>query len=69
MFSLKYFIGSSHETDIAQATRFAIEVAKEFTKGTELFYEVEEFAHLKNLYGDFRILQTLGHEVSSEAIQ
>ncbi len=52
--------GASHEVDIAQAARFAIEVAKEFSKGTARFYEEHEFAHLQDLYGDFSILQTLG---------
>lgn len=52
--------GASHEVDIAQATRFAIEVAKEFGKGICTFYDAAEFAHLQELYGEFKILQTLG---------
>ncbi|MGX7196818.1 DUF1177 domain-containing protein [Enterococcus olivae] len=52
--------GASHEVDIAEATRFSIEVAKEFGKGTCTFYDVPEFAHLQELYGDFSVLQTLG---------
>jgi hypothetical protein len=52
--------GASHEIDIAQAVRFSIEVAKEFTQGTTSFYDEEEFAHLLDLYGSMKIFQTLG---------
>lgn len=54
--------GASHEIDIAQAVRYAIEVAKEFTKGTCPFFDQKEFSHLQALYGDFKILQTLGNQ-------
>lgn len=53
--------GASHEVDIAQAVRFSIEVAKEFTAGITTFYDEEEFAHLKGLYGSMKVLQTLGN--------
>lgn len=52
--------GASHEVDIAQAVRFAVEVAKEFTAGTTTFYDEKEFEHLHNLYGSMKVLQTLG---------
>lgn len=52
--------GASHEIDIAAATRFAVEVAKEFTKGGCNFYDTSEFAHLQKLYGSLNHLQTLG---------
>lgn len=52
--------GASHEIDIAQAVRFSIEVAKEFTTGIATFYDEKEFMHLKSLYGSMKVLQTLG---------
>lgn len=52
--------GASHEVDIAQAVRFSIEVAKEFTNNTTEFYAQQEFAHLQKLYGSMKVLQTLG---------
>ncbi|WP_085505775.1 DUF1177 domain-containing protein [Thalassobacillus devorans] len=51
--------GASHEVDIAQSVRFAIEVAKEFTAGSISFHDEEEFNHLVNLYGSMKKLQTL----------
>ncbi|WP_257347420.1 DUF1177 domain-containing protein [Pseudalkalibacillus decolorationis] len=52
--------GASHEVDVAQAVRFSIEVAKEFTRGEIEFYDSSEFNHLVNLYGSMKKLQTLG---------
>lgn len=52
--------GASHEVDIAQAVRFAIETAKEVTQGTCSFYNAEEFARINELYGSMNVLQTLG---------
>ncbi|MBM7837131.1 hypothetical protein JOC54_000362 [Alkalihalobacillus xiaoxiensis] len=52
--------GASHEIDIAQAVRFSIEVAKEYTAGTTTFYDTQEFAHLQKLYGSMNKLQTMG---------
>lgn len=52
--------GASHEVDIAQAVRFAIETAKEYTAGTTRFYDENEFAHLQQLYGPMNVLQTMG---------
>ncbi|GAA4847051.1 DUF1177 domain-containing protein [Saccharopolyspora rosea] len=52
--------GASHETDIAAAARYAVEVAKEFGAGTLAFHDEAEFRHLVERYGSLRHLQTLG---------
>lgn len=52
--------GASHEVDIAQAVRFSIEVAKEFTQGQFDFYDKKEYEHLEKLYGSLQHFQTLG---------
>lgn len=52
--------GASHEVDIAQAVRFSIEVAKEFTMGKCQFYDEAEFLRIQQLYGSMKVLQTLG---------
>jgi hypothetical protein len=49
--------GASHETDIAAAVKFAVEVAKEFSHGTCSFYDADEFALLHKLYGSLAHLQ------------
>lgn len=54
--------GASHEIDIAQAVRFCIEVAKEYTAQKFEFYDVQEFERLEKLYGSMKHLQTLGNE-------
>ncbi|MGG2025876.1 DUF1177 domain-containing protein [Gottfriedia sp. S16(2024)] len=54
--------GASHETDIALAARFAIEVAKEITNGTCKFFDETEFDKITKLYGSMKILQTMGNE-------
>ncbi|SUI99206.1 Protein of uncharacterised function (DUF1177) [Sporosarcina pasteurii] len=54
--------GASHEVDIAQAVRFCIEVAKEYTQNQFEFYDVAEFKRLEKLYGSMKHLQTLGNE-------
>jgi len=43
--------GASHEVDIAAATRFAVEVAKEFSRGTCQFFDAAEYQLLLKLYG------------------
>ncbi|WP_096185638.1 DUF1177 domain-containing protein [Evansella halocellulosilytica] len=58
--------GASHEVDIAQAVRFSIEVAKEFTNGSITFFDEKEFNHLENIYGKMKVLQTYGKGVSHE---
>jgi hypothetical protein len=52
--------GASRETDIEEAARFCLEVAKAFGGGTCRFYDEEEFALLQKLYGPLTHLQTLG---------
>ena len=52
--------GASHEVDIAEAVRFAIEVAKEVGAGVCRFHDDAEFARLVALYGDMRRLQGAG---------
>ncbi len=52
--------GASHEVDIAEAVRFAIEVAKDTGAGLCRFHDEAEFATLVALYGDMRRLQGAG---------
>lgn len=52
--------GASHETDIALAARFAVEVAKYFGTGQVQFHDEAEFAHMIDLYGGNERFQTLG---------
>jgi hypothetical protein len=54
--------GASHEVDIAQAVRFAVEVAKEYTNGICAFHSQEEFDRMERLYGSMKVLQTAGKE-------
>lgn len=49
--------GASHETDIALAVKFALEVAKAFGRGNCRFYDADEYARLLELYGSLRHLQ------------
>lgn len=49
--------GASHETDIALAVKFAVEVAKEFGRGTCQFYDAAEYDRLLELYGSLAHLQ------------
>ncbi len=49
--------GASHEVDIALACKYAVEVAKEFTRGTCQFYNKDEFQRLQDLYGSLAHLQ------------
>lgn len=59
--------GASHEMDIANAARFSIETAKEFTEGKLEFYDKDEFEILNNLYGSMSILQTDGNKDSIDS--
>ncbi|SDZ44388.1 Protein of unknown function [Saccharopolyspora shandongensis] len=52
--------GASHETDIAAAARYAVEVAKEFGAGQLAFHDQAEFDHLVARYGSLAHLQTMG---------
>ncbi|QCR20241.1 DUF1177 domain-containing protein [Agrococcus sp. SGAir0287] len=55
--------GASHETDIAAAARFALEVAKGFGAGRIAFHDEDEFERMTALYGGNERFQTLGREV------
>ncbi|MEU6740663.1 DUF1177 domain-containing protein [Streptosporangium sandarakinum] len=52
--------GASHETDIASAARYAVEVAKAYGGGLLDFHDEAEFAALVSRYGSLSRLQTLG---------
>lgn len=52
--------GASHSTDIETASRFAIEVAKQFGDGSLEFHDREEFARILDLYGDNDRFRTKG---------
>ncbi len=52
--------GASHETDIASAARYAVEVAKAFGAGNLDFHDAVEFDNLVQRYGSLAHLQTLG---------
>ncbi|KAB7670670.1 DUF1177 domain-containing protein [Bacillus sp. B1-b2] len=56
--------GASHETDIADAVRFSIEVAKEVGSDTCQFYDKDEFTRITDLYGSMKMLQTMGKSTS-----
>lgn len=49
--------GASDEADIAATVRFAVEVAKEFTRGTCKFHDEEEYGRLVQMYGSLAHLQ------------
>lgn len=50
--------GATHVTDVEEAARFAIEVAKSYGRGECRFYDGDEFAHIQAMYGDLRRFQT-----------
>ncbi len=52
--------GASHPTDIEEAARFTLEVAKLYGRGLCSFYDEEEWANIINRYGTLKTLQTLG---------
>lgn len=53
--------GASHPSDLEEATRFCVEVAKAYGKGLCSFYDEEEWSRIKRRYGPFKVLQTLGN--------
>ena len=57
-----YASGASHEVDIELASRFVVEVAKCFGRGTCKFYDEEEFKRIIALYGSMEHLKTLGRK-------
>lgn len=52
--------GATHGSDVEEAARFAIEVAKLFGTGGVSFYDEELFAHEVELYGTLERFQTFG---------
>lgn len=54
--------GASHEVDIEQAARLAIEVAKDFSQGICHFVDQDEFAEMQRRYGSLTHFQTAGSE-------
>jgi len=52
--------GANYLPEIAEATGFVVETAKDFARGRASFYDDEEFNRLKSLYGSMEHLQTLG---------
>ena len=51
--------GTSHITDIEEAARFILEVAKAYTKGNCHFYDKKEYDFIKETYGSMERFQTL----------
>ncbi len=54
--------GASHVTDIEEAARFVLEVAKAYGRGLCNFYDEEEWETIVERYGPLKILQTMGRE-------
>ncbi len=54
--------GVTNAFDIDVATRFCIEVAKQFGQGQCDFYDAAEWAELQRRYGSLAHLQTVGTE-------
>jgi len=52
--------GASHESDIASAARYAVEVAKGYGDGRLDFHDAVEFDNLVSRYGSLTHLQTFG---------
>jgi hypothetical protein len=52
--------GASHATDIDEAVRFTLEVAKAFGRGECRFYDPAEWETLLRRYGSMAHLQTMG---------
>lgn len=55
--------GASHETDIALAVRYVLEVAKSYGQGKFRFYDEQEFQRLVALYGSMEVLQKPARDV------
>ena len=54
--------GASHVTDIEEASRFVLEVAKAHGKGLCSFYDEEQWELIVERYGPLKVLQTRGRE-------
>lgn len=55
--------GANYVPDIAAASRFVTETAKDFTRGRAAFYDPDEFDRLVELFGEMNHLQTLPDDV------
>ena len=58
--------GASHETDIALAARYAVEVAKGFCAGKIQLHDAAEFDRLISMYGTMKGLQGVSVETGGE---
>ncbi len=54
--------GANQPTDLDEAARFCIEVAKAFGRGECSFYNAQEFVRIVELYGSLSHLQTPGRQ-------
>ncbi|MFM2478871.1 DUF1177 domain-containing protein [Celerinatantimonas sp. MCCC 1A17872] len=54
--------GASHEVDVEQASRLAIELAKDLSQGIAQFVDEQEFATIKKLYGNMTHFQHAGDQ-------
>ena len=54
--------GASHVTDIEEASRFVLEVAKAYGKDLCSFYDEEQWELIVKRYGPLKLLQTTGRE-------
>lgn len=52
--------GATHPTDLEEAARFVLEVAKSYGRGNCNFYDKEEFDKIIAKYGTMNHIQTLG---------
>lgn len=52
--------GASYESELVDATVFAVEVAKQFTWQKAAFYDAKEYAFLQSKYGSLSFLQQNG---------
>lgn len=50
--------GASYESELTDATLYAVEVARQFTWKKISFYDADEYARLLALYGSLSVLQT-----------
>ena len=53
--------GATHFTDVEEAARFMLEVAKGFGAGKVKFYDAAEYEKILHRYGSLRHLQTMGN--------
>jgi len=58
--------GATHPTDVEQAVRYVLEVAKLYGENKCSFYDKGEFDRLEKLYGKMVHLQTQGNQVTAK---